>query len=155
MGVKSYTFRTEELKTKISRNSEIEEVCTNVWDHLKECGMDTIAYLPDPANPLKMQSVVMNHGRFTLDYTTTASTMIQMNWDSYDHNNDGDAKQFLLNSLKPDFKRHIQQIVDVTDSFAVLWITIMHKKHQNTVEYFLNIENKLKIWILSPTQVKT
>ena len=129
LGVKSYTFRTEGLKSKINRTSELEVFCTNVWDHLKECGMDTIAYLPDPANPLEMQSVVMNHGRFTLDYVTAESAKIQVNWDKYDQNNDGDAKQFLLNSLKPDFKRHIKQIVEDTDSFAVLWITIMRKKH--------------------------
>ena len=50
----------------------------------------------------------------------------------------------MLNSLKADFKRNIKQIVESTDTFAMIWIPIMRKLHQNTVEYFLNLEDKLK-----------
>ena len=126
-GVKSYTFRTAGLKQKFNKTSELEVFCTSVWDHLQECGMDTIAYLPDPANSSQMQSVVVNHGRFSLEYATEQSKKIQLSWDRFDKNNDGDAKQFLLNSLKFDFKRNIKQIVSEDASFAVLWITIMTK----------------------------
>ena len=126
-GVKSYAYRTEGLKHKFDKSGNLEVFCTNVWEHLQECGMDTIAYLPDPAAPETMMSVVKNHGRFNTSYTKLESTRLQQKWDRYDRNNDGDAKAFLLASLKADFKRHITQIVEPDDSFAIIWITVMRK----------------------------
>ena len=67
--VKSYTYRTAGLKAKFDKSSDLETFCTSVWEHLEECGMDTITYLHDPADKEKMTSVVMNHGRFTMSYT--------------------------------------------------------------------------------------
>ena len=67
--VKSYTYRTAGLKAKFDKSSDLETFCTSVWEHLEECGMDTITYLHDPADKEKMTSVVMNHGRFTMNYT--------------------------------------------------------------------------------------
>ena len=88
--------------------------------------MDTIAYLPDPAAPTTMLSVVKNHGRFNQSYTKLESTRLQQQWDRYDRSNDGDAKGFLLASLKADFKRHITQIVDSDDSFLINIISAFH-----------------------------
>ena len=45
-GVKSYTYRTEGLKHKFDKSGNLEVFCTNVWEHLQECDMDIIAYLP-------------------------------------------------------------------------------------------------------------
>ena len=55
--------------------------------------------------------------------------------------------RFLLNPIKADFKRNIKQIVEFIDTFAVIWITVMRKMYQNTVEFFLNLEEMLKLWI--------
>ena len=75
--VKSYTYRTEGLKVKFDKSSDLETFCTSVWEHLEECGMDSITYLPDPADSKEMKSVVMNHGRFTQSYAAAESRKLK------------------------------------------------------------------------------
>jgi len=95
--VKPQQTRIQGLKTKFDKGGELEQFCTNVYDHLKDSGMDTISYLPDPANPVKMISVVQNHGRFNKEYTIQQSNLFKAAWDSYDKANNDDAKKFLMN----------------------------------------------------------
>ena len=42
--------------------------CTKVHDHLKDTGMDSISYLPDPHDHMDMLLVVNNYSHFTLEY---------------------------------------------------------------------------------------
>ena len=92
-----------------------------------------------------MTTVIEHHGRFTLDYTKVASKAVKDKWDGYDEQNDADAVLFHLNSLNNTFKKGIQQIVTEADTFAVIWITIMRKCNQNSLEYFKKLEAKIKI----------
>ena len=142
--VKSYTFRTSGLKSKFDKISDIEDFCTNVWNHLVECGMDTISYLPDPAEPSVMKSVVCHHGRYNEEYTAQQSELIQLKWDKFDRANDVNAKVFLLNSLKPVLRKSVQQTMEDTDTFATIWIQIMRKINQNSAEYFKSVEKNIK-----------
>ena len=143
--VKSYTYRTTGLKSKFDKSSDLETFCTSVWEHLEECGMDSITYLPDPANNNKMTSVVTNHGRFNQNYTLTESKKLKTEaWDEYDKSNDLNAKLYLFNSLKPALKKSIQQVTKPEDTFAIIWIRIMRKKHQNSREYFRKLEETIK-----------
>ena len=142
---RSHTYRTAGLKAKFDKSSDLETFCTSVWEHLEECGMDTITYLHDPADKEKMTSVVMNHGRFTMSYTLSESKELKKNeWDEYDKSNDLNAKLFLFNSLKPALKKSIQQVTKPEDTFAIVWIKIMRKKHQNSREYFKKLEETIK-----------
>ena len=142
--VKSYTFRVQGLKMKLSKSASLESFCNAVWKHLQTCGLDTVAYVPDPADKTKMESVVTNHARFTAEYVKEQMTDIQQEWDDYDRNNSDEAKQFLLNSMQPDFKLSIEQIMEKDDTFADLWITSIRKIYENTYEYFNRLKNDIK-----------
>ena len=52
---------------KFSKDGELESFVTDVMDHMKQTGLDTITYLPDPASKKKMTTVIEHHGRFTLE----------------------------------------------------------------------------------------
>ena len=111
--IKGYSARTKGLRTKFNKDGELESFVTDVMEHMKQTGMDTISYLHDPADKDKsidkkeMTTVIEHHGRFTLDYTKEASKVIKLKWDGYDEQNDADAVLFLLNSLNNTFKKGI------------------------------------------------
>ena len=74
--VTSHNDRVTPLKHRFSRNSELEVFVTAVANHLKQNGLDTISYLPDPADETEMKSVVEHHGRYTKEYTKRQTTSI-------------------------------------------------------------------------------
>ena len=82
--IKGYTSRTRGLRVKFNKDGELECFVTDVMDHIKQTCLDTITYLPDPADQKIMTTVVEHHGRFTLEYTKTESTKIITKWDGYD-----------------------------------------------------------------------
>ena len=92
-----------------------------------------------------MTTVVEHHGRFTLEYTKKASQEIITKWDDYDKENDAEAILFLLNSLQHNFKKAIQQIIIDEHTFVIVWITIMRKCNQNSLEYFKKLEVRIKV----------
>ena len=141
---KPYNFRIRGLRTLFDKSNPVEQFLEDVSEHLLTCGMDSIAYLPDPADPTHMESVVTHHGRFSLDYTIKASNDIKTKWDSFDIANDKAAKRFLINSLKSSFKTRMNKIIKEDDTFATVWIKIMKKVYINSKEYFDSIENKIK-----------
>ncbi|KAI2512073.1 hypothetical protein MHU86_2361 [Fragilaria crotonensis] len=55
---KGYNYRRTGLPTPFSPTSSLIDFQNAVWDHLTDCGMDSIAYLPDPENELLMTNVV-------------------------------------------------------------------------------------------------
>ena len=142
--IQPHIHRVRGLKNKFERSSELEVFVTNVAEHLKKNGLDTIAYLRDPADKTKMLSVVEHHGRFTLPYTIAESDRVVYQWDEYDRNNDDEAIQFLWDLLQADFKKSIQQLMKDDSTFAKVWITIMRKCNQNSLEYFRRMESNIK-----------
>ena len=56
--IKGYTSRTRGLRTKFNKDGELECFVTDVMDHMKQTGLDTITYLPEPADEDIMTTVV-------------------------------------------------------------------------------------------------
>ena len=66
---KAYLHRVTGLVIKLALSgADFCLFCTKVNDHLKDTGMDSISYLPDPHDRTHMISVVTNYSRFTLEY---------------------------------------------------------------------------------------
>jgi hypothetical protein len=57
----SYNFRKTGLTDKFEKKNDLMQFADAVWEKLVDCGMDTIAYLPDPEDPTAMLLVVSNH----------------------------------------------------------------------------------------------
>ena len=61
-------------------------------------GLDTIAHLPNPADPTKMMSVITNHGWYNLkEGVQKANHVAQTYFDDYDESNQRDATKLLFN----------------------------------------------------------
>ena len=90
--IKNRNFRIAGLTNKFSRKSDLQTFQKKVFKHLKDHGLDTITYLPDPSNPNAMTSVVTNHDMFTLDEAEKEEKVQAKAYDPYDLANIVDAK---------------------------------------------------------------
>jgi hypothetical protein len=96
--VKSFAYRTRGLEQKLTVKDDLRAMSRKIFNHLKQHGMDTISYIPDPANPSVMESVVEKPNLFTKDYVITKISNYTVLFDDYDCLNDRTAVDFLLAS---------------------------------------------------------
>ena len=96
----------QEPAFKIGAN--LKDFVENVEKHLEETGMDTIAYVQDPADPNRVSSCVADYPRFN---PRVMQRMLVGRFDKYDHYdkaNDEDAVEYLLNSVDKELKDKIE-----------------------------------------------
>ncbi len=144
---KSRKYRIEGMTNKFTRSSDMLTFQKKVTKHLKEHGMDTIAYLQDPTDSSKVVSVVDHHALFPTkegaqkgkdqkDHSTK--------YDRYCHDNDRDAREFLINSLDEDLEKQIYENCSDEDSFITVWFNLINLVKSTSVTRFDKIKDKLK-----------
>ncbi|KAI2494035.1 hypothetical protein MHU86_20521 [Fragilaria crotonensis] len=94
---KGYNFRRTGMTTLFTQASSLVDFQNAVWDHLVDCGMDTIAYLPDPESSSVMTNVVRSHSH-TVATAKTLSSQQLLRYDKYDKSNDLAATKFSSSS---------------------------------------------------------
>ena len=121
---KGYNYRRTGLTKDLQFHpkSDLAVFQNAIWKHLRNTGMDTISYLPDPEDPTKMVSVVTNHARFTLLTAKKLGAAQVVKYDSYDATNDDAARTFLLASLNQALSNKIEERLDDDDPFFVVWL---------------------------------
>jgi hypothetical protein len=130
-GQKGTIARQKGLDTKYSQSVKLSDFQKKIWTHLKDYGLDTIAYLPDPqADPSSKEvlSVITHHARFTgnMEKSMTASQSIKKKYDSWDLRHDNEASKFLMNSLDDTIKEGFEAFQDEGDSFTATWLKLIH-----------------------------
>lgn len=127
-GQKSALYRTKGLEKKFEKGEKLSDFQKKVWKHLRDYGLDTISYLPDPKDPSKVQTAVLYHARFTgdLDKAIVSCKNFRQSFDTWDKKNDYEARQFLLNSLSDTIKEGFETFNDDEDSFAATWLKLVH-----------------------------
>jgi len=91
---KGYNYRKEGLLDKFDHGNDVTLFQNDVMKHLKDTGMDSITYMPDPEDPNKMISVVVDHSRFTIESVRAHSQVQVPLYDEYDSMNDSAAQDF-------------------------------------------------------------
>ncbi|KAI2497523.1 hypothetical protein MHU86_16977 [Fragilaria crotonensis] len=111
------------------------------WDHLTDCGMDSIAYLPDPENELLTTNVVKSHSRYTIQ---TAKTLSAKQLMLYDKSNDRAAVKFVLSSLVPALMSKIKEKTEDSDSFHIVWLQLFKTIQSTSIECFEDLKAAIK-----------
>jgi hypothetical protein len=140
--VKGYNHRKLGLSTKFNKSDLLLPFKKLVQAHLKDTGLDTVAYLPDMRK--KMSYVITDHARFTLDSARAGSVAQMKSYDKYDHSNNKAAKAFLLDSLAVDLKTTITELIEDDDSFHVVWLTLMNEIQTQSIERIESIKRQIK-----------
>ena len=141
---KGLKYRTEGLEIKFTRKSDQLIFQMEIWKRMKDYGMDTIAYLPDPYDPTEVASVVDEHAKYTIEGATKLEQDRYPKLDKYDHANMRDATTLLLNSVDDDIKKSLYEMCTDDDSFIVYWMNLMSLVRSVSIDQYDIIKNKLK-----------
>jgi len=141
---KGYNYRRTGLTTVFKKNDELQVFVKNVWNHLLDTGMDTIAYLRDPEYSDRMTDVVHGHSRFTVASTKKLSKDQAPLLDKYDRTNDKAARTFLLASLETNLRNRVEEKLEDSDSFAVTWLTFIKSIQSTSIDRFNSLKTRIK-----------
>ena len=144
---KGYNYRHTGLSKDqqyIPNKTNLTVFQNSVWKHLRNTGIDTITYLPDPEDPTKMTSVVVNHARFTLQTARKLGTSQLTKYDAYDATNDDAARTFLLESITQSLANKIEERLDDEDPFFIVWLEFIKTIQSTSVERFEDLKLSIK-----------
>ena len=141
---KGYNHRRTGLTTKFTPASDLSVFQTAVWNHLVDTGMDTIAYLQDPEDSDKMSNVVKSHARFTMDSAKVLSAIQVTKYDKYDKTNDVAASAYLLASIEDSLSNKVEEKLEDTDAFPIVWLQLIKTIQSTSVERFEDIKQTIK-----------
>ena len=147
---KGYNYRRTGLTVVFKKNDDLQVFAKNVWNHLLDTGMDTIAYLRDPEYSNCMTDVIHGHSRFTVASTKKLSKDQAMLFDKHDRTNDKAARTFLLASLETNLRNRVEEKLEDCDSFVVTWLTFIKSIQSTSIDRFNALKTRIKG--RSPTQ---
>jgi len=141
---KGHIYRQQGLPSKFTRNNDLASFEHQVWQHLLDTGMDTIAYVPDPIEPLTMVNSVKGHYRFSIDSCSKMIATQLLKYDAYDRTNNLEATNFLFNSLSKDLSQELRDVIVDEDPFPVVFVHLMNLLRSTSIDRFENIKVKIK-----------
>ena len=132
------------LEDKFSKNGDLYKFQRRLIDHLKIMGMDTITYLPDPADNDQMVNVITDHTRFTQAYVRSAAPIQYAKYDAYDRFNDRAARLMFVDSLNDTLKGEIQDRIPDEPSFLEVWMLFIQTLQSDSMERFKDMEKEVR-----------
>jgi hypothetical protein len=141
---KGYNYCKTRLEIKFGRDDDLTSIQDAIMDHLIDMGMDSISYLPDPKDAMKMISVVTSHSCFTISSVRTHSGMLEPLFEDYDCMNDKAAKCFLIDLLSKELRALIKKKTQDDDTFVIVWMLILQSIQLTSIEVFEEIKNRIK-----------
>ena len=142
--VKSHNHRKRGMEVKFGKDDDIIAFQVKVWDHLQDCGMDTIACVSDPADGTMMRSIVTDHSRHTKDLAKASSDLVVVKFDAADKQNAKGAKAFLLDSLEENLHEKLQERIKEDDSFVIVWMTLIERIQSTSLERFESLKKTIR-----------
>ena len=107
-----------------------------VLEHLEYCGLDSIAYLEDPAQADVMIPIVTHHTKFTMKSAQDEAARLEAEYDKYDVANVEDAKLFVRNSLSKELAKELNQVTKDVTTFIRFWMLLMDVVHVASSDHF-------------------
>ena len=139
-----FSKRCKGFEDKFSKIGDLYKFQRRLIDHLKIMGMDTITYLPDPADNDQMVNVITDHTRFTQAYICSAAPIQYAKYDAYDRSNDRAAHLMFVDSLNETLKGEIQDRIPDKPSFLEVWMLFIQTLQSNSMERFKDMEKEVR-----------
>ena len=142
---KAKGYRTKGQSVLFERSSDLELFQSRVMEHLQRHGMDSITYVPDPADLTKMISSVTHHPRLSAEFVLSHIEDQVSKYDKYDKENDDDAKTHLMSSIDDDLNKELRGMLDFqATSFPVLFIRFISIIRQQSLTHFRLLEQRIR-----------
>ena len=120
-----FSKRCKGFEDKFSKNGDLYKFQRRLIDHLKIMGMDTITYLPDPADNDQMVNVIMDRSAAPIQYTK---------YDANDRSNNRAARLMFVDSLNETLKGEIQDRILDEPSFLEVWMLFIQTLQSDSME---------------------
>ena len=146
-----FSKRCKGFEDKFSKNGDLYKFQRHLIDHLKIMGMDTITYLPDPADNDQTVNVIMDHTWFTQGYVRSAAPIQYAMYDTYDRSNDRATCLMFVDSLNETLKGEIQDRIPDEPSFLEVWMLFIQTLQSDSMERFKDMEKEVRS--LQPQQI--
>jgi hypothetical protein len=146
---KGYNSRRTGHKISFKPSDDLFSFQNVVWEHLKDTGMDSIAYLRDPTDDTKMTNVVKAHARYTVQSAKLLAEVQAQHYDKYDWTNNMAAKTYLFASLSTELSNKVTEKVDDSDSFPVVWLQFLKSIQSTSIERFDDLKTIIKTMLPS------
>ena len=119
---KGFNFRRTGHKIDFKPNNDLISFQNVVWEHLKDTGLDSIAYLRDPTDGTATTNVVKAHVRYTVQSAKQlADVQVHPN-NKYDRINDMAARFCVLALLSTELSNKVTEKFDDANSLPVVWL---------------------------------
>ena len=141
---KAYKHRCEKIHSTITKDSNLVVVGDILKMQFEEIGVDTITYLPDPADPENTMSVLSDHAKLTKDEGIALSKTISSKFDSLDWENNGAATSVLLNSLDTKLYEKLIKNRNPDDTFVITWYRLVDLLYPHSISTFEEYKNVIR-----------
>ncbi|KAI2503051.1 hypothetical protein MHU86_11399 [Fragilaria crotonensis] len=140
---KGYNFRRTGHKISFKPSDDLISFQNVVWDHLKDTGMDSIAYLRDPTDDAKMTNVIKAHARYTVQSAKLLAEAQVQRYDKYDRPTIWQPGPIcLLHSTE--LSNKVTEKLDDSDSFPVVWLQFLKSIQSTSIERFEDLKAIIK-----------
>ena len=126
-------FPYEEAQ-KFKSGDDIEFFIKRLKSAFLDMGMDTIGYRHDPLDDTKMIDVLTAYPRLNKETMEPDSLWCLARYDSYDKQNDLQAKKFLLASLSASLMMTVESKIDDDSLFVDVFFTFVEAERPQTVD---------------------
>ena len=86
----------------------------------------------------------MEHARFNLKDGVTQGNALLSRFDTYDHENVRDAKEFLCNSVDSELETQLYENCQDDDSFVAYWLNLIHIVRSVSIDRFDKVKDRIK-----------
>ncbi|CAJ1960057.1 unnamed protein product [Cylindrotheca closterium] len=140
---KHRAYHVKGLETKFNLKGNLRMFQRDVIQHFVANGLNTIAYVPHCQTGIPVH-VVEEHPSFTIEIVRKQVSAQLLKYDKYDSANESEAKLFLKNSLEPCLLEKLTMRIKTTDSFLVVFITLMYLNRSQSVHRFEAIKESIR-----------
>jgi hypothetical protein len=141
---KSHSKRIEGLVPKFKASDNRLTFEHKILEHLELHGLFSISCVPNPADTKTMITCVTNHPRLQVKMLPTLMAPQLTKYDTYDVNNDTEAKLFLLNSVDDSLATELRSVTMKEDPFPLYWLHLMKIVRNVSIDYCNTIKHKIR-----------
>jgi hypothetical protein len=143
---RGFQYQSTGLTEKFQRSDDLATFIGEVQEHMVDCGIDTITYLPSPTDPKTMCSVLSKFSKYTAtDTVRTAGATLAAMYDSHNKINDKAARKFVLQCLNKELPKTFHLRLEPNNTFHVLWLELINAIRSTNIDCFDDLKAKLKL----------
>ena len=141
---KGFQTRCTGFEAKFTKSSSLHLFQCKFLDHFVTHGMDSITYLPDPAELTTMVNIITHHACFMTDVVKLAAPVQAAKYDLYDRANDRAAHLALVDCFDNALCLEIEERLPDDPTFHILWMMLVHIVQSDSMGKFTQMTNKIK-----------